>query len=148
MGTGGLVFNTTDGGITWKEQTTPTKATLSSIHFFNDTVGYAVGDSAVVLSFDSSKLTSAEFRKSPKEQILVYPNPFVDNLQVTWRGKEFRKTTIVQIVDIQGSVIRQRVLSDQTDGITFELGNVSKGIYVLRIQQEGKLVDTRKIITR
>ena len=50
MGDIGTILASTDGGVSWKTQSSGTKAGLSSIQFLDPRQGWAVGDSGTILA--------------------------------------------------------------------------------------------------
>ena len=46
VGEGGIIWKTTDAGITWQQLTSPTTAEVHSVFFLNDTLGYIAGNGA------------------------------------------------------------------------------------------------------
>ena len=51
-GEGGKVYKSTDGGVTWSPQTSGTSNILRDIHFYDSSVGFIVGDSAILYTFN------------------------------------------------------------------------------------------------
>jgi photosystem II stability/assembly factor-like uncharacterized protein len=49
VGSGGVIFKSTDGGSTWTQQTSPTTTTLYKVFFTDDTHGFAVGDAGTII---------------------------------------------------------------------------------------------------
>ena len=69
-GANGLIMHTEDTGSRWARAWTLTKQTLHDINFVNETTGYAVGDSGVVLLTQ----TSGRFwRPLPPEPLFTHP---------------------------------------------------------------------------
>lgn len=48
VGTGGAIYKTTDGGLTWSSQTSSTTEVLHAVFFVNTNVGYAVGANSTI----------------------------------------------------------------------------------------------------
>jgi photosystem II stability/assembly factor-like uncharacterized protein len=49
VGSGGVIYKTTDGGSTWTQQTSPTGSTLNDVSFWDTTHGWAVGAGGVMI---------------------------------------------------------------------------------------------------
>ena len=49
VGSGGVIYKTTDGGSSWVQQTSPTSTTLYKVFFTDDTHGFAVGDAGTII---------------------------------------------------------------------------------------------------
>ena len=51
VGVGGTIFETTDGGQTWTQQSSPTEGDLACLFFLSSKRGWAGGEQKTVLSF-------------------------------------------------------------------------------------------------
>ncbi len=49
VGLHGQIFRTNDGGATWSQQNSRTRAALRDVHFLDNDIGYVVGDSGTLL---------------------------------------------------------------------------------------------------
>jgi photosystem II stability/assembly factor-like uncharacterized protein len=49
VGSGGVIYKSTDGGQTWALQTSPVTLTLFDVHFTSETNGWAVGDNGTMV---------------------------------------------------------------------------------------------------
>jgi len=78
-GSNGMMYKSMDGGDSWKASLVPTKRLLSSVYFYNEDRGFAVGDSGSIF-FTSNGATSVNESGNslPLEFTLLqnYPNPF------------------------------------------------------------------------
>ena len=52
VGDNGLIMATTDGGMNWVRQTSPTTENLKGVSFFSATSGWAVGETGTILRWD------------------------------------------------------------------------------------------------
>ena len=71
----------------------------------------------------------------------VYPNPFVDEVNVTFK-REFKGQTIVMLTDLSGDVLHREVSMNQLEGQNFKLipaYNLRPGAYALRILNDNRV---------
>ncbi|WP_340239953.1 Ig-like domain repeat protein [Emticicia soli] len=50
VGSGGVIYKSTDGGINWTEKNSGITKSLYSLHFVNETRGWAVGDDGIIIT--------------------------------------------------------------------------------------------------
>jgi choice-of-anchor B domain-containing protein len=82
----------------------------------------------------------------PSTNFRIYPNPFKENIVIQYNGPNKRYFEY-EVLDISGKVItsgNQKVSSMGTVQVHFD-NNLSKGIYLVRIQSDG-YVQTEKLI--
>ncbi len=77
-------------------------------------------------------------------QISVYPNPATTSLQVSFSGTN-TNTTLV-LTDMLGNVVKQVPLNTQY--LTFNIAELSEGIYNLSLQNSEGMVNKRVVIVR
>jgi hypothetical protein len=79
---------------------------------------------------------------SPKGNVIAYPNPFTSTVYL--QNNDASKTLQVELVSIEGKTIFTKTMTAQQE--QFDLGELSNGIYFLRVYNENKqLVQTLKI---
>ncbi len=80
--------------------------------------------------------------------VTVYPNPFTENVSVSWFSSGTSNATI-RVYDVQGNVLMEQEHSGNygTNTVDLQFGgmNLSSGIYVVEIQ-EGSSVTRNKVI--
>lgn len=69
---------------------------------------------------------------------LVYPNPFSDMLTIELPDVRNSVSTVIDIIDVNGRYINSKIKIINNNEIQLNPGNLSKGIYMIRIQTEGK----------
>ncbi|MCC9137618.1 FG-GAP-like repeat-containing protein [Pontibacter silvestris] len=75
--------------------------------------------------------------------IKLFPNPVKDKLFLTWNSNRVSLLNI-EVVDLQG---RQLVISkDMHSGVATDISLLPQGIYVVKVYNNGKLIDTMKIM--
>ena len=71
----------------------------------------------------------------------VYPNPSIG--QITIRQGNFSETVVMKIYDLNGRLQKSEILHESTTHVN--LGNLSKGTYILSLDKKGE-VKTKRII--
>jgi hypothetical protein len=66
----------------------------------------------------------------------VYPNPFTNTLRLSHKGK-------AQLLDVHGRVILSQPVEA---GEELKVGNLPKGMYLLRLQSVGGKMYVRKVV--
>lgn len=78
-----------------------------------------------------------------KNQFIVYPNPFYDEINIKSKGKKIKN---VELLDFSGKLLKQTAVNNLSDCI-FKVENLPTGIYMLVVVSEtGK--ETFKIIKK
>lgn len=73
----------------------------------------------------------------------IYPNPVQDKLYVVYTGKSKFQAAHVEIYNLAG----QKIKSDNfSKNLTLDTSNWGKGIYLLNVVNEGKILRTEKLI--
>jgi photosystem II stability/assembly factor-like uncharacterized protein len=147
----GLIYKTTDGGDNWILHSVPTTQTLHSINFFNDTKGFAVGDSGTILFTSNGGVTGVDEEESSvpdKFQLFQnYPNPFNPNTTIKFDVAETGFITL-KIFDVLGTEVAMLVDEVKTAGrheILFDAAKLSSGVYFYQLKQNNFLL-TKKMI--
>ena len=106
------------------------------------TVTYNVSDSSNNDAIEVTRTVNVETRLSIDENIinnqldkklLVYPNPFSDNLRITLSNNNISKVEIY-------SVLGKKISEIKENFETISTNNLSKGIYLLKIHIEDKII--------
>lgn len=76
---------------------------------------------------------------TPVSSTLLYPNPATDQIQISFESPGTEKIQ-VEIVDIQGRVLQQQIISSQTgtNHMTIPVSHLSQGIYFCHLQSGAK----------
>jgi len=155
----GLLYKTIDGGDNWVLHSVLTSQSLNSIYFFNDTKGFAVGDSGTILYTTNGGVTGVEEEESSvpdKFQLFQnYPNPFNPSTVISWQLAVGSFVTL-KIYDVLGNVIATLVNEEQQTGkhsTTFDATNnnllttnkLSSGVYYYMLKA-GNFTETKGMI--
>ncbi|MDP3682288.1 MAG: T9SS type A sorting domain-containing protein, partial [Ignavibacteria bacterium] len=149
----GLLYKTIDGGDNWFLHSVPTSQSLNSIYFFNETKGFAVGDSGTILFTSNGGVTGVDEDEPSipdKFQLFQnYPNPFNPSTVISWQLAVSSNVSL-KINDVLGKEIATLVNEEQqagTHNYEFEMRNheLSGGVYYYRLQA-GNFVETKGMI--
>jgi len=150
----GLLYKTIDGGDKWVLHSVPTLQSLNSIYFFNDTKGFAVGDSGTILFTSNGGVTGIDEDESSvpnKFQLFQnYPNPFNPSTVVSWQLAVGGFITL-KVYDVLGNEVATLVSEFKSSGnyeIPFYAGNLSSGVYFYQLRQNNSLLTKKMIVLR
>jgi len=153
-GSSGLVYKTKDGGDNWILHSVPTTQTLHSINFFNDTRGFAVGDSGTILFTSNGGLTDIADEQMPMPNNFVlfqnYPNPFNPSTVISYQLAVGSFVTL-KVYDVLGNEVETLVNEFKPTGsyeIPFYAGNLSSGVYFSQLRQNNSLLTKKMIFLR
>jgi chitodextrinase len=123
-----------------------TKLTAYSIQVTaKDAAGNASEKSTAlkVTTVDAGTLSAIEF--DTESSFKVYPNPFMDKIQLKHPDVELPQGS-VQVIDIQGKIIFTPIIENINSGLSqFNLSDIPEGIQLLRIKSGSELVYKRII---
>ena len=148
-----IIQSTTNGGISWLNQTaTQPGINYNSVYFTDSLTGWVVGDSGIILKTTTGGVltnfanTSSEI---PDKYYLSqnYPNPFnpVTNLEFGISKLGF---VSLKVYDVLGSEIKTLVNENKPVGnykIEFDGSHLSSGIYFYKIETT-EFTDVKKMI--
>ena len=90
-------------------------------------------------------ITSAKEVFVPGVRVKVYPNPSSESVTFDVEGQDFRKLHL-SVFDLDGKLVKRQAYSGNQ--FTLFRDQLSSGMYVYRLEAEGKLIDTGKFIVR
>jgi hypothetical protein len=76
-----------------------------------------------------------------EQNILVYPNPTIDNLNISFGSLQY-KTATVGITDISGKVLLSNTFHNLSS-TTIDLKDKPKGIYILNLSVDGEILNKK-----
>jgi len=146
------VFRTTNLGASWTQETLPTQGTTSGLQhmqFINQNLGYAGGNSGVVLRYGPPLGVDPVNSNTPDNFILQqnYPNPFNPTTTVKYSLPKASFVTL-KIYNTLGNEIKTVVNTSQAAGNYIEyidMTSYATGIYFYTIKA-GSFTDTKKMI--
>jgi photosystem II stability/assembly factor-like uncharacterized protein len=143
----GLIYNSTDGGDSWTQETNPTNNILYSIEITQNQVGWIVGTNGTILKNSnlSSVLTNTVTKYFSLSQ--NYPNPFNPTTKIKYQLPELSKVKLT-IYDVLGREVKILVNEEKPTGnyeVEFDGTNLPSGIYFYRIEA-GNFSATKKFV--
>ncbi|WP_298392921.1 LamG-like jellyroll fold domain-containing protein [Flavobacterium sp.] len=139
LGTNTIAFNTLNNGNLFRLGLTES----GGVNYFNGTVddlkiyNYAISDADVTSLFSNNILASENFT-SQNLKATIYPNPTSDNFSIEMENE----VKSVEIYSIQG----HKVLTSNTKDMN--VSNLSKGMYLVKIEDSNNAVSTQKLIIK
>jgi|WetSurMetagenome_2_1015567.scaffolds.fasta_scaffold01972_5 photosystem II stability/assembly factor-like uncharacterized protein len=97
VGSGGVIFKTSDGGSTWTQQTSPTTSALNDVFFTDNVTGWAVGAAGTVIYTTDG--TNWTLRTPAITTAALYGVSFVGLNGVIGGGADNAKCTIYYTTD-------------------------------------------------
>lgn len=148
----GMINFSTDGGVTWTNQSSGTSEHLNSVYFSNAYTGWCVGNSGIILKTTSAGvLTNFSDTENhiPEDFILEqnYPNPFNPSTIISYTIKSEDFVSLI-VCDIQGKEVFVLINEKQRPGdykVKFDPDNLSSGIYLYRLSA-GSNSETKKMV--
>lgn len=113
---------------------------VKSIWFSVDSIGWIVGENGYILNYSKTNSNAMIFSSN---EILLYPNPFYEKLELVTNFKE--DEILLSIKDIFGNtLIIKRIYDNYT---SIDLSSLEKGFYIVEIFSKN-MIDVRKVIKR
>jgi hypothetical protein len=96
---------------------------------------------------DNNSTTDIKLINEPgTDNLTIYPNPAINQLQINYESTEPGKVQI-EIIDLHGKVVEKQILNNQngTNHVTISVTQLPAGLYLLCFQSNNKL-ETFKFI--
>lgn len=129
---------TTDGGYNWVIETTP-KMRLRGMYFVNGNLGYAVGDTGVILKYGTPSGINNIAHSNPK--VIFYPNPFTHFTTIEIYDGQFTMDDL-KIYNLLGEEVHHQALNTKHETLNL---NLPSGIYFYKIFSGKEVVDKGKL---
>lgn len=137
---GGTIFKTSDGGITWENQTSGNSINLTSVFFTNADTGYVVGGGGTILKTTNGGLVGLNEIGIMPKFLKIYPNPAKDIITIE---SFMTGDTPLSILNVNSQKIMERQISDYKTQI--DISNLSPGVYFVKLQNRNT-VEIKKLI--
>jgi len=125
----GKMIRSTDGGVTWTDETTP-KQDLRGLFFLNTNLGFAVGDNGVILKYAfPASVTDPETESASP---LFYPNPFSTSATIRIPSGMNTDNVTLNIYNASGNKTDFKVTTNKSD-IIIHRGTLPAGTYYYEI---------------
>jgi hypothetical protein len=150
----GMIYSSTNGGDTWEPAYVPSKYRLRAISFSDETHGFAVGDSGVILATSNGGMTGIREETGsglPQFALLQnYPNPFNGISHLGYRIPEATLVTL-KVYDALGREVAVLVDEKKEPG-TYEVrldgSHLASGVYFCRMHAGGFVASTKLLLIR
>jgi photosystem II stability/assembly factor-like uncharacterized protein len=150
-GDSGLILTTSDGGYSWSKQVSHTMQNLRSVHFTDAFHGFICGDSGVILTTANGGYTAGvKDRNRNALSLSIAPNPFSKKTRITFTlpGREQVKIKIYNLLGIKVASIADDNFDAGSTILEWNSENTPNGMYVLRLEADGKIVDSKVILEK
>ena len=149
VGYGGSIYTCTDG--TWEKAESPVQNKLNGAVIYGNAY-YAVGNNGTLVTMNRIPQTPSADEPDKNHQIKLeaYPNPASDFINVKIPIEGTYNSGQMTITNINGRAIMMKTLDGMTDGqiIAISTSHLSNGLYLVKIQADGKTATGRFIIKR
>jgi photosystem II stability/assembly factor-like uncharacterized protein len=152
-GINGMMYKSTDGGDAWSLSPVPTKRTISSVYFYNEKKGFAVGDSGLILFTHDDNTGIKDLESSFPLKLTLqqnYPNPFNPNTTIEFILPQASNVSL-KIFDVLGQEIAT-ILDDHlavgTHSVRWNAQAFTSGIYFYRLQAENTSLIKKMILIK
>jgi photosystem II stability/assembly factor-like uncharacterized protein len=132
------IYNTTDGGYNWVDQTHDVTGVLNSIYFPDINHGYVSGYNGQIWKYTNQSVVINELQTANSKLITkISPNPAHDQTTITYNLPEPAQVTI-SLFDLTGREIRSWKLEagnlKNENKTTINTSDLNAGIYFLQLQ--------------
>lgn len=138
VGSSGIIVSSIDTGKTWATIQSGVNTDLYDITFPCERVGWAVGDSGVILRYDNPTLVNDPSQEESLPDLYVldpYPNPFNSQTSIVFYLAKEEKVRI-EVFNLLGQRLRMLLNEVTVKGkhtINFNATGLSSGIYFYRL---------------
>ncbi|MCB0727536.1 MAG: T9SS type A sorting domain-containing protein [Ignavibacteriae bacterium] len=148
------IQSTTNGGVNWIDQTSfQPGINYNSVYFTDSLTGWVVGDSGVILKTTTGGVLTGFSNTSteiPDKFSLSqnYPNPFNPNTIINFQCSMFNFISL-RVFDVLGNEVATLVNENKQPGsyqIEFDGSNYPSGVYLYRLEINGSIIDTKRMI--
>ena len=151
-GTGGGLKKTTNGGVTWLWQNSPTTLTLSSITYTDSVTSISAGfDGTIVKTDNGGTFTGINQNGTeiPNTYSLSqnYPNPFNPSTKISFDIPSASNVnlTVYNILGAEVKVLANEYLAAGKYDVQFRASDLPSGTYFYRLRA-GDFTETKKMI--
>lgn len=137
----GKIYYTGTSGQNWTLQETYITTPLKDIFFFNDTIGYSVGNSGVILKYENSPTTNVLSYKNDDSGIIIYPQPSLIGNEIRLRAK--KPIEYIKLYDIYGKKVNFETVKYDNETI-IKINH--KGIYIIELLIDNNVIKRKLII--
>jgi len=146
----GRIYKTTNSGQSWTQQISNTSNLITSMWFYDDSLGWASCGFGGILNTTNAGLTYINSQETVVKNFKLYqnfPNPFNPYTIINFELQNTANVTL-KVYDARGKEVITLLDEMKIAGghkVTFNGANLSSGIYFLRIEI-GRYSETKKMI--
>jgi photosystem II stability/assembly factor-like uncharacterized protein len=150
-GSNGMIYKSSNGGDTWIDHTLLTNRNINAIFFFDETHGFAVGDSGLIVHTSNGGLTGVgdQIDSSPAKFVLEqnYPNPFNPATKFEFRiaNRELVNLKVFDVLGKEVATLVSGVLPAGNYSQHWNAGGMPGGVYFYRLQV-GSYRETKRLV--
>lgn len=137
----GDIIKSTNAGDNWTLESTP-KSNLRGISFFNTNLGFAVGDSGVILRYS---ITNNIEEIISYDNIMLNPNPASDIFNLNFNNKN-NDCFSLNIYNVTGNLVKSVILEQNNQQVNIR--DLNNGVYIVTIKSEDMIKSQKLIIQR
>ena len=123
--------------IDWQQQLDTGSIKLRNIYFYNDNLGFVLGDNGLLYRTENGGLGIDN--DSLEKKIKVYPNPVKNLIKIEYNDIVLKK---IELFDTSGKLIKVY----KSNFNKLKLCNTSKGNYILKIETENGILSKKILI--
>lgn len=148
------IYKTTNSGLNWYLQVTPSVTLINKLSFVTDSIGWAIGNNGKILYTNSS----GQFvginnitQELPNDFILYqnYPNPFNPVTLIKYGISENNEFINLTVYDMNGKKVNELVNKKQNRGIyeiQFNGNKLASGVYFYILKIDNEIKETKKML--
>jgi hypothetical protein len=91
-------------------------------------------------------LVGVEEKTKQRPKVMVYPNPAHDYLAVFVPASTSNQALQIQLINLEGKVVLEDQFTQSDATYLLELKNISAGLYVLKVLQNGEVLQAEKVV--
>ncbi len=114
--------------------------------FFSDRDDFET--SHVTVHYITESTTNISYNDDESRDFLVsvHPNPAIDFVDINHSESSSANEAFVRLYSITGSLLKEEMLSPGSTSYRMDLSSVPRGIYMLSLHIDGRLISTRKLV--
>jgi hypothetical protein len=117
---------------------------------YDGMVGLRVSTSCGFSLFESDPFSTTGIDEDYffKRNVMIYPNPATDELNIVVNNKMYLKEVVVKLIDANGAVLQENKLTatPASSHLKINISSIAKGIYVVQIWMGDQLLNKKIVI--
>jgi hypothetical protein len=91
---------------------------------------------------------NSQYRPIYSNGLKLYPNPAADLCIIEYTTKSLNNITYIQIIDIEGRKIKDLQLNKSSDLVLLRINDISSGVYLIQLVENGVITSSQKLIRK